>query len=107
MKGWSWREGRELDGKWVLRLLTPDGRAAASIYEGVGPTGGAIRQPREQWRPNGALHGWYWSTWDPEGTGGENSREMSLEDAKWCADRAARVWWYEKGWADPTSRPTR
>lgn len=46
-------------------------------------------------------HGWYWYIWDPNGAGGENDRAESLDEAKWCADRAARVWWYEEGWICP------
>lgn len=42
----------------------------------------------------GARH--YWMAFDEDGIGGENSDEQDLRSAQWCADRAARVWWYER-----------
>jgi hypothetical protein len=91
---WTWeRHGLE----W--RFLSPAGELAATVEPGAGPPRDNPDAELADWIADGERFGWYWSAWDPRGGGGENSMEPRLEDAKWCADRAARVWWYEEGWA--------
>jgi hypothetical protein len=66
-----------------MRLIAPCGREAANVWSNR-----------------------VWSTWDPDGTGGQNDKGQTLDDAKWCAEHAAKVWWYESGWASPTGGAT-
>ena len=78
MNGWNW----ESDGEG-FRLMTPKGDLAGTV---------------EQLRGGGR---WKWWTLDQDGVGGENSTGADRPDAKWCCERAAKVWWYQEGWADP------
>jgi hypothetical protein len=71
---WTWTPG-PLEG-W--RLVTPTGQHAATVYSTL-----------------------TWFTWGPDGEGGQNASGEDIEDAKWQALHAAKVWWYEEGWLDP------
>lgn len=74
-------------GRWLWRtpaagqahLYSPTGQHVATVTQGSGGT-------------------FYWHTWDPNGVGGENASAETAHQARWEADRAARVWYYEQGW---------
>jgi hypothetical protein len=60
-------------------LTTPSGKLAATVY-------------------NDSFN---WFVWAPNGDGHQNGVGDDIEDAKWQAYHAAKVYWYENGWESP------
>ena len=83
MSGWAWQglEREPIAGSRQITLTAPCGRKAGTIYQ--------------------RTHASTWSVWDPDGTGGQNDVCSSVGGARWALIHAAKVRWYEQGWASP------